>query len=252
VKADIDVIFVTAMVNQQVVDMANNIQSQTGIPTIIVSSDLNQLEDAYQLMGIVMNTKDRANMLGKYCTDELSQIKTLINEIPDEKKVTVYYAEGDQGLETDPSGTMHTQVFDFVGVKNVAEIEENTANGIVGQSVISLEQIIQWNPQYIIRNSTYTQADPKLAATEILDNPDWAGIDAVKNGSVFLTPSLPNNWIDRAPSVNRVLGVKWLANLLYPDSVKLDIRSEAKEFYSLFYNIDLTDEQLDNILVASE
>lgn len=251
VKANIDVIFVTAIVNPKLVDMANNIQSQTGIPTVIVSSDLNKMGEAYGLMGKVLENKDRAAILGKYCTDELAKTKELIGNIPETKKVTFYYAEGDQGLETDPSGSMHTQAFDFVKAINVAKIGENTANGIVGQSVVSLEQVLKWNPQFIIRNSTYTAADPTKSVTALLNNPDWAGIDAVKNKKVYQTPGLPNNWIDRGPSVNRVLGVKWLANLFYPDYVKIDIRSEAKKYFNLFYNIDLTDQQLDYILAAS-
>ena len=251
VKANIDVIFVTAIVNPKIVDMANNIQSQTGIPTVIVSSDLNKLGAAYDLMGNVLENKDRAAILGKYCTDELAKTKEMIAKIPDDKRVTFYYAEGDQGLETDPSGSMHTQAFDFVRAINVAKINENTANGIVGQSVVSLEQVLKWNPQFIIRNSTYTAADPTKSVNALLNNPDWAGIDAVKNKKVYQTPGLPNNWIDRGPSVNRVLGVKWLANLFYPDYVKLDIRSEAKQYFHLFYKVDLTDQQLDYILAAS-
>lgn len=251
VKANIDVIFVTAIVNPKTVDMANNIQSQTGIPTVIVSSDLNKTEDAYKLMGKVLGNEDRAATLGKYCTDELAEVKDKVSKIPKDKKVTFYYAEGDNGLETDPSGSMHTQAFDFVNAVNVADIKENTANGIVGQSRISLEQIMQWNPQYIIRNTTYTKANSKEEVATILNNRDWAGIDAVKNKKVFMTPALPNNWIDRGPSVNRVLGVKWLANLFYPDYVKYDMKSEAKKYFKLFYNLDLTDEQLDSILSAS-
>jgi len=251
VKANIDVIFVPAIVNPKIVDMANNIQSKTGIPTVIVSNDLNKLGEAYELMGKVLDRKDRAAILGKYCTDELAKTKELIAKIPENKRVTFYYAEGDQGLETDPSGSMHTQAFEFVNAINVAKIAENTANGLTGQSVVSLEQVLKWNPQFIIRNSTYTAADPTKSVAALQNNPDWAGIDAVKNKKVYQTPGLPNNWIDRGPSVNRVLGVKWLANLFYPDYVKLDIRSEAKKYFSLFYNIDLTDQQLNYILAGS-
>lgn len=248
VKADIDVIFVTAIVNPKIISMADNIQSQTGIPTVIVSSDINKFEDAYKLMGKVLNEEDRAATLGAYCTAELAEVKEAVKDIPDSKKVRFYYSEGDEGLETDPSGSMHTQAFDFVNAINVADISENTANGIVGQSLVSLEQIIQWNPDYIIRNTTYTEANPNGGAEAIMNNPDWSGINAVKDKNVYQTPALPNNWIDRGPTVNRVIGVKWLAKLFYPDRVTFDVRQDAKEFFSLFYNLDLTDEDLDKIL----
>lgn len=252
VGKDIDVIFVTAAVNKKMKELAGNIQSQTGIPTVMVSYDLTQLEEAYALMGKVLGKEDRAKKLGHYCTTELDQVKEKLEKVPDKDKVRIYYAEGDDGLKTDPSGSMHTQVFDFLGVTNVADVAENSTNGIKGQSSVSLEQVMSWNPQVIIRNSTYTKADPQKAVKEILNNPNWSNIDAVKNKKVYLTPSLPNNWIDRAPSVNRVLGVKWLANLLYPDYMDYDIKKETKEFFQLFYELDLTDEQIDKILLLTE
>lgn len=90
VKANIDVIFVPAIVNPKIVDMANNIQSKTGIPTVIVSSDLDKMGEAYDLMGKVLDKKERAAILGKYCTDELAKTKELISKIPEDKKVTFY------------------------------------------------------------------------------------------------------------------------------------------------------------------
>jgi iron complex transport system substrate-binding protein len=248
VNADIDVILVTAIVSQKVIDTADNIQSQTGIPTVIVSSDLNSLGEAYTLLGTLFEEAERGQELSDYCVESLAETKAMIDQVPDDEKVRVFYSEGTNGMETDPSGSMHTQAFDFVGAVNVADISENTANGLVGQSEVSLEQIIAWNPQFIIRNSTYTEADPTAAVDEIMDNSDWANIKAVQDGNVYQTPALPNNWIDRAPSVNRVLGVKWLADLFYPDYVDYDIHEEAKEFFSLFYNLDLSDEDLNTIL----
>lgn len=252
VNADIDVIFVTAIVNDNTKSMAEKIQSQTGIPTVMVSSSLKDIPKAYDIMGEVLGEEERADELGEYASKELAEVEDLVAKVPEDEKVSIYYAEGDVGLETDPSGSMHTQVFDFVGVKNVADISENTSNGLVGQSTVSLEQVMEWNPEYIIRNITYSGSSQANPVEEILNNSDWGSIEAVKNEDVYLTPFLPNNWVDRGPSVNRVLGVKWFANLVYPDYVDYDIREEAKEFFSLFYNIDLTDEQLDEILALSE
>ena len=53
------------------------------------------------------------------------------------------------------------------------------------------------------------------------------------------------------PSVNRMIGIEWLGNLVYPDLYSSNIREEVKNFYQLFYHIDVTDEQLDTILKAA-
>lgn len=45
-----------------------------------------------------------------------------------------------------------------------------------------------------------------------------------------------------------MIGYKWAGQLLYPDIYNYDIREEIKEFYKLFYHMDLTGEQLDEVL----
>ena len=181
----------------------------------------------------------------------MAEIRENAAKVPESEKVTFLYSEGADGLETDPEGSFHTETFSLIGMLNVADVAENTTNGFVGQSQISLEQIINWNPQYIIRNFSGTGTSDNVKASDILADPDWAGILAVQDGHVYQTPALPYNWIDRPPSVIKVLGAKWLGNLVYPAYFDYDIVAEAKEFFRLFYGWELTDEQLNNILAAS-
>ena len=79
----------------------------------------------------------------------------------------------------------------------------------------------------------------------------WNNIKAVKNGKVYEVPIAPYDWINRQPSVNRVIGVRWLANLLYPDIYDVDIKEEIREFFSLFYQYDLSDEEMATLLEKS-
>ena len=46
---------------------------------------------------------------------------------------------------------------------------------------------------------------------------------------------LPFSWCDRPPAVNRILGIQWIANALYPDTYDVDM-------------VDVTDEQAREIL----
>lgn len=104
-----------------------------------------------------------------------------------------------------------------------------------------MEQILKWNPEIVLTldNNFYerTRTDPL-----------WRGIAAVRHGRVYLAPVLPFGWFDRPPSVNRLIGVKWLLSVLYPGHVTIDLRQEAREFYRLFYHIDLSEPQLDELL----
>ena len=251
VNAGIDVILVTQLMTEKVKQMAENIQSQTGIPTVLINTAYDGLADSYILLGELFNDPERGQMLSDYLRGEIAEIRDNAAKVPESEKVTFLYSEGADGLETDPEGSFHTETFTLIGMINVADVAENTTNGFVGQSQISLEQIINWNPQYIIRNFSGTGTSDNVKASDILANPDWAGIRAVQDGHVYQTPALPYNWIDRPPSVIKVLGAKWLGNLVYPEYFDYDIVAEAKEFFRLFYGWELKDEQLNNILAAS-
>jgi iron complex transport system substrate-binding protein len=77
-------------------------------------------------------------------------------------------------------------------------------------------------------------------------------VPAVTSKRVFLAPRLPFGWIDAPPSINRVIGLRWIANLLYPDQFPEDIRVTARDFIKLFYQADVSDAQLDRILAGAQ
>lgn len=78
-------------------------------------------------------------------------------------------------------------------------------------------------------------------------DPRWQGVKAVKDGRIYLVPRWPHNWIDRPPSVMRVMGVRWLTNLFYPKAYPLDLRRETREFYKLFLGVSPSDADLDRL-----
>ena len=54
------------------------------------------------------------------------------------------------------------------------------------------------------------------------------------------------------PSVNRMIGIQWLGQLVYPEKFKLDIQKSVEEFYELFYHVKPTSEQIVNVLENAE
>lgn len=122
-------------------------------------------------------------------------------------------------------------------------MEASLTKGGIG---VSMELILQWNPDIIITsdipfyNSVYT-------------NSKWQTINAVKNKEIYLVPQSPYNWFEGPPGANTILGIPWTAKVLYPDKFKdLNLKVLTKEFYSKYYHYDLTDLQVDNILNSSE
>ena len=83
----------------------------------------------------------------KYYNDAMNYVKSITSQIPDSAKVKVYYAEGNDGFSTDPSGSQHTQLLDFCGAKNVAKV---TLLPGYGMASTTLEQILLWDPDMIL------------------------------------------------------------------------------------------------------
>ena len=69
----------------------------------------------------------------------------------------------------------------------------------------------------------------------------------VKNQRVFFIPNQPFGWLDSPPSLNRLLGVRWLQHLL-SNKPMADFVPEVQHFYKLFYHIDLSTAQAEQLL----
>ena len=71
---------------------------------------------------------------------------------------------------------------------------------------------------------------PDANYDEIFDDPMWQTVSAVQTGRVYEVPGEPYPWLGRPPSVQRVLGLKWLGNLLYPELFDDDMIEETQRF----------------------
>jgi iron complex transport system substrate-binding protein len=69
---------------------------------------------------------------------------------------------------------------------------------------------------------------------------------------VYMVPKAPQSWMDRPPGVNQIIGIPWMAKVLYPDQFQsIGLKSMTKEFYSEFYHYNLTDAEASGILSSS-
>ena len=106
---------------------------------------------------------------------------------------------------------------------------------------VSPEQLLMWNPEIVI---TAEAAFAAIAATDDV----WKSIKAVRDRHLYVAPEVPFPWLDSPPSVNRLIGLKWLGRVLYPEAFPEDLRAETRSFYSLFYNRAPDERQLNELL----
>lgn len=219
---------------------ADELQEQLKIPVIVVNGQFDQRAEAYRFLGKVFGEEERCEELAKYCEETYKEVQEKVETIPEDKRVTLYYAEKENGLATEPETSSHAAVFKYAGAKNVANVDNTPGSGM---TPVTLEQILAWNPDVIFMSEG--KASPYK---EIITNKNWSNIEAVKNGKVYEAPSLPFSWIDRPPSSQQYLGLRYVANILYPEIFSYDMTSEVQKFFKLFYQVDLSAEEAKDML----
>lgn len=68
---------------------------------------------------------------------------------------------------------------------------------------------------------------------------------------ISMGPNLPFSWIDRPPSSQQYLGLRYVGNVLYPDVFDYDMTSEVQKFFKLFYQVDISKEEVKTMLGES-
>lgn len=223
---------------EQISDMQNKMGS---IPVIAVLSSTNvtNYTPSIQFIGKMLKEEEQANKLISFYDNVTQTVNSTVSTIPENEKVTVYYAEGASGLQTDPNGSQHSQLINLCGGINVAQVAVKQG---MGMSQVSMEQVLSWNPEIIITNN------PQFYKS-VYSNSSWGDIKAVQDKKVYLTPTSPIGWFDRPPGVNTIIGIPWTAKVLYPDKFQnLNMTSLTKEFYSEFYHYNLSDSEVSDLL----
>ncbi len=194
--------------------------------------------DALRFLAGVLNRNERGERLYRYAVKTLSEAKDIVTHIPVGRKVTVYYAEGTDGLSTEKSDSLHVELIPLAGGINVHKGEELDGYGM---EKISMEQLLLYDPDVILVKERRFYAGMHADSR-------WRSLRAVREGHVYLIPYIPFNWFDRPPSFMRLLGIKWLLKTLHPNLCRFDMVQETKKFYKLFLGVTLSDADAKEIL----
>ena len=200
------------------------------IPVVYVAQDSpSDYPAAFRFLGKLFNRPSRGEALARYAEQTLAEIARVRAAIPASERVSVYYAEGADGLSTECDTSVHAQLIPLGGGVNVHRCADRT---IYGMQKISMEQVLRYEPQVIVAH------EPMFFATMARD-PKWKNIRAVRDGRVYRIPRTPLNWFDRPPSFMRLLGAKWMLHRLYPGAYPVDLTAETRRFYKLYLNVTL-------------
>lgn len=205
--------------------LKNSVESleALGIPVIIVNPESQELlTEMIRLVGIATNTAETAEKLISFVAEQESY---LANTLAGADMPSVYLSGNSSMLLTAGDAMYQSDMIRLAGGKNVAADITDTY-----WAQIDYEQLLSWDPEYIILASS-----AKYTVEDVLNDPNLANCTAVIHGNVYQIPCDVESWDSPVPS--SFLGALWLAHILHPELMTDTNRTAiTNEYYETFYH----------------
>lgn len=178
--------------------------------------------------------KKKADKWCKYFDEKVKYVTSRTQKLKSSEIPKVYYVRGPDAL-TVHGRNSYTEW--FVKMAGGDLVTKDTSKEIM--DTVTMEQVSVWNLDVIFMGRVDNTG-------LIIKDPRWSNIKAVKNGKVFVNPEGVFYW---DYSSEGPLLMEFIAKTLHPDLFKdLNMIKEIKNYYSEFYNYNLTDDQANRIL----
>jgi iron complex transport system substrate-binding protein len=209
-----------------------NLGRRLNIPVLMVNLSLGKLDEAYRFLASVFSVDEKCEPLIVF-SQKVYKTADSLKKVNPAIFLKVYYSIGPSGLMTDPSGSKHTEVLDYMKIPNAAKVDIPSG----GHAKVNIEQVMLWNPDYILTSNFKSNTS---AYNTIVSDSKWSTIKAVQEKNIYKVPAQPMGWLDHPPSINRIPGIIWLSGIFYQYPEE-KVKHEIMEFYKLFYEVKLTD-----------
>lgn len=192
-----------------------------GIPVVLLNLDsLRENYYSIELIGKIFNKEDEAKELINYMKKVEKEITTKVSKIPYHKRVKVLMLSQKPNMVLGGYWGKEDIIVLAGGINVASEIKNFVAE-------VPLEKIVKWNPEIItiVGSAPYEPED-------IINNPQWRNIKAVKEGKVYKYPLQITGLF--TPRVTLLLA--WHASKFYPE-LNIDWQRYADEFFKKFYGV---------------
>ncbi|MDI1328357.1 MAG: hypothetical protein PSV23_16320 [Brevundimonas sp.] len=172
--------------------LAQRLKARLGVDWRLIDGTLTRIPEAIREAGALLESGRSADTLADLAAGVLERWRAA------PPGPSFYYARGVDGLETGFRGALATEVLEGARWTNVAEGARD-----IGR--VTREQVAAWDPEVLVT------LDPEFAQA-IRGDPAWRWRRDGQRRRLLLLPDRPFGWVDRPPSVNRLLGCAWLAD----------------------------------------
>lgn len=209
------------------------ILDDNNIPCIYIEwNDMDNIKEAVSLLGDVLNKEDIAKKYISYVDEKVKEFEELTKGLKEEDKKTVLYGNPIEFSQPHVIAEWWIEKAGGISVTDDGRKEDSLE--------YTMEDLLQWNPEVIILTNEQLK-------DEVKNNSNYSEITAVKNDEIHIIPTVGHVWGNR--TVEQPLTVMWTMYHLYPDLMpKEKLEKEISSFYTEFFNYDLSDEQLTEIV----
>ncbi len=196
------------------------------IDVILVNPETaEQLDEMIDIIAAATDTRTNADKLTDYIDNVRSQLEAVSGDAP-----SVYLAGNSSFLSTAGAAMYQSDMIRLAGGKNAAEEITDTY-----WAEVSYEDVLAWNPEYIIIAS-----DAEYSVEDVVNDESLAEVSAVRNNKVYKLPGKAEAWDSPVPG--GILGSVWAASVLHPDEMSEQKCSEIIDgFYSEFYGFSYSE-----------
>lgn len=196
-----------------------------GITVLLVNPESQDLlTEMINTIATATNTNPEAAKLLAYIDSQKAILTSALSGVEPE---SVYLAGNSSFLSTAGPSMYQSSIIELAGGKNAADSITDTY-----WAEISYEQLLAWDPSYIIIAS-----DAEYTVDDVINDPNLAECTAVKNSHVYAIPGDVEALDSPVPA--GILASVWLAGILHPDQVSTDTyTTEMTNYYETFYGIN--------------
>ncbi|MFC2687027.1 MAG: ABC transporter substrate-binding protein [Arachnia propionica] len=183
------------------------------------------------------------NKAKKYSEEYLairSEIEAKTASIPETERPTVVQLSGaGDSLQANNGSAIGQELITLAGGVNAGAGATGESKGPSGQTKIDPEQLLSWNPELLLVDSTKIR-------DSIKSDPVLSGLKAVQNNNIIVIPNGAMAWAYNGPE--EYLNMYFFAKAVHPELFKdVDMEARTKAFYKEYFGFDLTDDDVKHL-----
>jgi iron complex transport system substrate-binding protein len=197
-----------------------------------------------ELLGKILNEEDKAAGIVEYGRAAEKEITDRLAAAGTYEKPNALILFHYDGTDLKPSGS---KFFGRYWLETTGAT--NAAAELEGWPQVDIEQIYAWDPD-IIYLTNFSPYQPEDLINNTIEGYDWRNVRAVREGRVYKFPLGMYRWFP--PSSDVPLALWWLAKTNQPEIfADVDLNAKVKEYYKQFYDVELTDADVEQIFNPS-